>query len=101
MVDVDIANKICNNPLPLVPQNDSRCWGPNANGKFSVKYATRIQNSANNDINSRDLLKRMWNLSLSHKIKKFNWLLMLCRLQIETAWLDMLTICLLFVHFVT
>lgn len=31
VVDVDIVNKICSIPLPLILQIDSCCWGPNAN----------------------------------------------------------------------
>lgn len=81
MVDVDVVNKICSIPLPLIPQSDSCCWGPNANGKYSVKSATWIQNSINNNVNSSKLLKRMWNLSLPHKVEIFSWLLILGKLQ--------------------
>lgn len=80
-VSGDIEDKICSIPLPFFDRDDVVCCGLNANGKFSVKSATWVQNTIVNDNAKMELLKKMWNLNIPNKVKLFSWLLILDKLQ--------------------
>lgn len=82
-MDEEITEKICSIPLPLYNKNDSLCWGLNANGNFSVKSATWIQNSMISD-DLKDLLKRMWKFNIPNKVNIFSWLLILIQNKLQT-----------------
>lgn len=69
LLDNDTVNKICSIPLPISQQEDSLFWRLNANGKFTVKSTTWLQNKSNTEGLNSELLKKMWKLNISNKIK--------------------------------
>lgn len=76
----DIVKK--NSLVPILNSNtkDKRVWVITNNGEFSVKSATWIQNRGNN-FGRSNLLKKMWKLTISRKVKMFAWLMINDRLQ--------------------
>ncbi|CAL2254759.1 unnamed protein product [Prunus armeniaca] len=84
VIDEDILDQILSIPLPLSPLHDKLVWGPNPNGKFSIKSAYNLQLQDEPSHPRTPLLKKMWNLNLPPKVKLFAWLRIRKRLQVQS-----------------
>lgn len=84
VIDEDILDQILSIPLPLSPLHDKLVWGPNPNGKFSIKSAYNLQLQDEPSHPRTPLLKKMWNLNLPPKVKLFAWLRIRKRLQVRS-----------------
>ncbi|VVA28953.1 PREDICTED: ribonuclease [Prunus dulcis] len=83
-VDEDILEEILIIPLHLSPLQDALIWGPDPNGKFSIKSAYNLQVHDETPHPRASLPKRMWSLTLPPKVKPFAWLLIRKRLQVRS-----------------
>lgn len=67
-----VVNKICSIPPPYSTNEDSYCWRPSADGRFSVKSAYKFiyHNSAPV---GEPIWKKIWKWQIPEKIKFFLW----------------------------
>lgn len=72
VIDEDIVEKILIIPLPLSALQDELIWGPNPNGKFSIKSAYNLQLQDELCHPKASLLKKMRSLILPPKVKLFS-----------------------------